>query len=334
MDIAVVIATNRENCISKWLERWQEEFHDTRVIIVEDNPTTTFADTIREFDYKNIEHYAWDDIDRDLRKDAWIIPRRTSAVKSYGFWKARNSDAIWTLDDDCYPEDSLRGAYLRTVEERLSFQPEPESWHNTISWTGFYPRGYPYEIRHPVMVHHGLWSGVPDLDGITALKHPEIRMAPATGREVIPVGKFFPMCGMNLTFRREMLPAMYFMLMGHDRNNNHWGFDRFDDIWAGLFVKRICDHLGYRITSGAPGIWHTKESDPVERVRKEESGIRAHEKFWQLVMQPSLDGCDTVADCYRQLARSVFNADLVLPEWASYWRSLSEAMYSWARICV
>jgi hypothetical protein len=47
------------------------------------------------------------------------------------------------------------------------------------------------------------------------------------------------MCGMNIGWKRELTSAMYFMLMGKDKNEKNWGFDRFDDIWAGIFVKKI-----------------------------------------------------------------------------------------------
>ena len=337
MDIAVVIATNRERCMKEWLAEWEQDLRDARVIVVEDSPRASFG--LDASGYINLAHNSWADIEDDLGGKAWIIPRRTSAVKSYGFWKAYREgfDAIWTLDDDCYPEDHLRGRYLEEIGDRLGGDRAQDSWWNTLGNSGMHPRGYPYgirEFRRPVMIHHGLWSGVPDLDGITALDHPDWQVPEPWLHEVktVPQG-MFPMCGMNLAFRREMTPAMYFMLMGHGADGIHWGFDRFDDIWAGLFAKRICDHLGYAVTSGSPSIRHTKESDPAERVRKEASGIEAHEKFWPLVAQADLRGCWTVAECYRELARSVHDVDQVLPKWEMYWDRLADAMRAWTELC-
>lgn len=336
MDIAVVIATNRERCMKEWLAEWEQDLRDARVIVVEDGPEASFD---LDAGYRDLSHHAWADIDGDLAGRSWIIPRRTSAVKSYGFLKAHNegADAIWTLDDDCYPEPAWRGDYLRVIEDRLSEDRGQDSWWNTLGHSGMHPRGYPYgirETRRPVMIHHGLWSGVPDLDGITALDHPDWQVPEPWLHEVktVPRG-MFPMCGMNLAFRREMTPAMYFMLMGHGADGNHWGFDRFDDIWAGLFAKRICDHLGYAVTSGSPSIRHTKESDPQERVRKEASGIEAHEKFWQFAAECDLDGRESVASCYRELAVSVECAGEALPEWFAYWCRLADAMRTWTELC-
>ena len=49
----------------------------------------------------------------------------------------------------------------------------------------------------------------------------------------IPKGTLFPMCGMNLTFNRELIgPAMYFGLMGDGQP-----IGRYDDMWAGWCTK-------------------------------------------------------------------------------------------------
>lgn len=334
MNITVVIASIRESSMQRWLQEWQDDLGDTRIMLVEDNPDQSFnLDTAR---YPDLSHYDWRDIEQDLGANAWIIPRRTSAIKSYGFLKAyrEGADAIWTLDDDCYPEDDRRGTYLDVIGDLLGSECLENSWWNTLGNTGMHPRGYPYEVRRqrrPVMIHHGLWSGIPDLDGITALKHPDYKLPASLLSEVktVPQG-FFPMCGMNLAFRREMTPAMYFMLMGSDASEKRYPFDRFDDIWAGLFAKRICDHLGYAVLSGAPSIVHTKESDPQERVIREAPGIRAHEKLWQQIEYPDLNGCLTVKECYRELAQVIHDTDQILPEWEEYWDKLADAMSIWA----
>lgn len=45
----------------------------------------------------------------------------------------------------------------------------------------------------------------------------------------IPKGTFFPMCGMNLAFNRELIgPAMYFGLMGYGQP-----VGCYYDMWAG-----------------------------------------------------------------------------------------------------
>ena len=106
MTVAVVVPTIREDCALRWLDEWKDDLAGARVILVEDNPEPTFAIT-------GAEHYSWRDF-AELGADEWIIPRRTSACRSFGFLKALEggADIIWTLDDDCYPEDARRGRYL------------------------------------------------------------------------------------------------------------------------------------------------------------------------------------------------------------------------------
>jgi hypothetical protein len=351
--LAVVIATCREASVNRWLEAWQPHLADQMIYVIEDSPQPKMSLNLRG--YKEIRRWSWKGIEEQLRHRSWIIPRRTSAIKSFGFQQAYKDghDYIWTLDDDCFPEPNspLDGAwpYVGTIKHWLEMSQADDSWYNTIEEHGLYPRGYPYGIRQDkqqVQIWHGLWSGVPDLDGVTALEHHKLRLDPHTGIERIPTGQMFPMCGMNLAFRREMAPAMYFGLQGRmlnpepDSLMRHGSpeplpFDRFDDIWAGLFAKRICDHLGYAVMSGAPSIIHTKESDPTQRVLKEAPGIAAHEILWPKIANPHVlhAAHTTVKSCYSALANTVDSAsyDSAMP-FPDYWKKLAEAMHLWTEL--
>src|SRR5438093_13018438 len=102
MKIVIVIPTIREECFKDWLHRWAEELGNHTILVVEDNPTKSFSVPSRQ----NIFHYSWKEIDDELKDKAWIIPRRTDCVRSFGFYKAyqMQPDMIMTLDDDCYPD--------------------------------------------------------------------------------------------------------------------------------------------------------------------------------------------------------------------------------------
>lgn len=345
--LAVVIASNREASIQRWLYAWKNILKDVPVYIVEDNHTHTFNILKERHGYTNLQHFSWTSISADLGDSSWIIPRHTSAIKSYGFWKAKKDshDFIWTLDDDCLPETGSGAPwnYPQQMIQALSTKHPEDSWYNTMdSCNDLYPRGYPYGVRQAQQVtaiHHGLWSGVPDLDGITALEHHEFRTQPYHTVERIPTGKLFPMCGMNLAFRSEFIPAMYFGLQGSTLHPatvsivpEKLPFDRFDDIWAGLFAKKIADHLGYAVTTGAPSILHTKESDPVQRVIKEGPGIAAHEALWRTVKHANL-GANSLSPvtAYKSLAHSVDCAANDLP-FPYYWHDLADAMRIWAEL--
>ncbi len=247
-DVAVVIPTIRN---LDFLASWKNEFADSIGIIIEDHPKRQIISPRKYF--KKVYHFTWQDIDREFKDNNWIFSRRNAGIRSYGFYKAYlfGYKVILTLDDDCYPAES---DFLEKHLANLEFK-APQSWFPTYPHpTYMYTRGYPYSVRAKteVVISHGLWSGALDLDAKTEVKLPKLlNEAPYPPlRQFIPRDYFFPMCSMNLAFKREITPLMYFPLMGYDPRGRYWGFDRYDDIWAGLFAKKVCDHLNLTIVNG------------------------------------------------------------------------------------
>jgi hypothetical protein len=302
--IAVVCPSNRPDSLERWRREWKAEFDrlDVRVYEVLDEPET------------------WLEITHALGKNsAWIIPRQTDCIRSYGFWRAwrDGADYILTIDDDCYPD----GRWLKHHVEWLETD-EPR-WKPTVT---IKPRGMP-ENRglRPTHINHGLWSHIPDLDAETQLASPPPYQYEGI-RGWIGAGSYYPMSGMNLAFRREMVPAMYFMLMGtHLLYDVPWGYDRFGDIWAGVMSKKVCDHLGFAVRSGSPWVRHERASDPHINLIKEREPKAANEWLWERVDEVRLTQ-DSVARCYYELADK-----LVLPD-SGYWRTLKRAMHVWAEL--
>lgn len=331
----VVIATIRRDCLERFLAEWRDAFARAaaRVIVVEDQPQRTFAIDPASHPF-SVAHYAWSDIEEDLGSSAWILPRRTSAIKSYGFWKAYEEGAEWilALDDDCYPATrKLEGFPVEPLIERHAANLF-ERRHSEASWAsstrGLRPRGLPYEattrevLPERIWLSHGLWANVPDVDGETQLGLSDFpHVSEYFVEQLIPRGVFFPMCGMNLAWKRPLTPAMFFMLMGADAQGASWGYHRFDDIWAGLFAKKILDHLGYRAYSGHPVVWHDRASDAATNAEREAPGRDAHEHLSVAVDGIELRGT-TVVECYLELAER-------LPMEGPYWDRLREAMRLW-----
>ena len=89
-----------------------------------------------------------------------------------------------------------------------------------------YTRGFPYEVRNKkrVVISHGLWSNKMDMDAQTQLTIGDVNISAYPPlRQFVPQGQFFPMSSMNLAFTRDMVPLMYFPLMGKDPQGNAWG---------------------------------------------------------------------------------------------------------------
>lgn len=313
----IVVPTIREGSIRDFLSSWREELNSARILVIEDNPQRSFS----LGEYPNVEHYAWEDIDRDLGANSWIIPRRTDSIRSYGFIKAfeEGPDIIITLDDDCYPSGECSN-FIKQHWTRIQAGGQHQAWCPTGD--GTITRGVPYfeyNRRWPCALNHGLWDAIPDYDAPTQLVESRQNRTFMPLEQTIPTGLYFPMCGMNIAFRPEVAPALYFLLMGPD-----WGYDRFGDIWAGVMVKKICDHLGYSINSGMPRVEHRRASNVWDNLRKEAPGLRTNEEFWREVDRIVLHGSD-FGECYAEIANR-------LKPTSEYWSKLKEAMLTWTNL--
>lgn len=316
----LVVPTVRQECMRQFLDAWEPEFAGVELVVVEDNPERTFELRTSAL----VSHFCWKDIDAAFGEDRWIVPRRTDCVRSFGYWEAwrRKPDMIVTLDDDCMPPASGPAGFLQAHWRRLEQGGDQDAWVSTTS--GTIPRGVPYHARNRTarcVINHGLWTNVIDYDAITQLA--QVRTPTPVGfpDQTIPRGAFYPMCGMNLAFRPEIAPAMYFLLMGRD-----WGVDRFGDIWCGLFSKRVCDHLGFAVNSGSPTVFHARASNVWANLRKEATGMERNETLWRLADRTVLTA-NTVAGCYRQLADAVAAEGRATND--DYLGKLGDAMRRW-----
>jgi reversibly glycosylated polypeptide/UDP-arabinopyranose mutase len=301
MRAVIVVPTIREAEIQKFLAQWGPHFRDHHVIVVEDNPERSFALP------KGTRHVSWKEMDAELGADAVIIPRRTDAVRNYGFLLAARErpDMILTLDDDCYPSDAQGTPETNFVEAHWRMLNTPGTDLPVLD-TMFSavlpvrPRGYPKAAREMrTVVNHGLWNGVPDLDGETQLKNEGMRVTFPAHSLQVPPGVLFPMCGMNLSFRPEALPLVYYMPSGQGQP-----YHRFADIWLGWILKKVCDHLGWSVRTGVPFVFHSRASNAARNAELESHGMGMNDKLWSLVDRMEITG-STVRECldslYRQL---------------------------------
>ncbi len=301
MKVFLVIPTIRN---LDFLAEWQGQFRDCHLLIVEDRPAKTVKSPSGQF--ASIHHVDWRDIASEFGVDEWIFSRQNAGIRSFGFWKAYTlgADVILTLDDDCFPAEE------QFVEKHLDAlaASAPEGWFPTFPHPAYlYTRGFPYAIRgkRRVVVNHGLWSNKMDMDAQTQLTIGDVNIpAYPLLRSFVPRGEYFPMSSMNLAFTREVTPLMYFPLMGYDPLGNAWGFDRFDDIWAGIFTKKVLDHLGWAVANGSPFVEHRKASDPQKNLIKEKSGLAVNEVLWERIAAVELTQ-KTPAACYREMAERI-----------------------------
>lgn len=267
----LVIPTNRPERLQDFFKAWQGRGDWDRVILVEDAPQRTIFGGL-------IDHaFSWKEIDEQLGKDAWIISRRDSAIRCFGFlvaWKM-GADYVLTLDDDCFPvpERYIGGTLF---DHHIVLMKNQIVWRSTVQGR---TRGLPYKNfgRLETVANVGLWTGSGDPDAVCELaagRAPDCILSEDSW--IVPSNQLVPVCGMNLCIARRALPLFYFPLMGEGQP-----YRRFDDIWAGVIAKRCIDALGWNMSVGPPFVDHRRASDPIKNLVAEAPGIAANETFWQ-----------------------------------------------------
>lgn len=285
--IAVVLPTCRPDQLAHWYAQWEEQFdlHKPTVYIIHDALEVSKATL-------PAHHCCWADIDRDWADSALIFPHHTDGVRCYGFWLAvkQGADIVITLDDDVVPDGDSIGGHIQALTPVFS-----ERWLYAAS---IRTRGLPYRDTTTVItpvISHGLWSGVPDLDAPSQLIQPDQTAKGIAGK--VERGMYFPQSGMNLAFRKEILPVMFWPPMGPSLP-----YERFGDIWAGVISQCVCAHLGLPVMNAYSWVRHDRLSNVFFNLELEAPGIRENERFWRLVDSADLTGCHDAVGCIYALA--------------------------------
>jgi hypothetical protein len=300
------------------------------------------------------------------------LSRRDSGIKAWGFLKAvteHQADVVLTLDDDCYPgplgadwrlhRDHVAPAALfedareHFVERHLAALFSTRKWTTTIP--GFNPRGLPYGMKGgatsatwdnslgylPVVLNMGVWETIPDRDAVHELtnydrdgNYKEWKPRPSVYREtrVLSPQQFWPLCGMNLAFRCEIAPLLYFPRMGAGLPTEV-PFRRFDDIWCGVIAQKCLAHLDLSAAVGKPIVSHRKASNPLDNLVNEAPGIRANEQFWRVIDDLKLSGAETPLECMIVASEQIGAAEgkVTDPLLKCYLPHLGKWMEAWTR---
>ena len=290
------------------------------------------------------------------RRYEGIIPERCHAETSFGFLVAYEEDAgvVLELDDDVHITKDLVKKHVEnlTCKEGITVHAKGK-WYNTMenlvlnNDSTIYPRGHPYssEARQwdyswaktggECVLNMGLWLQNPDLDALTLVYYSGLDgkcdiKSNGCKREKVVVGEgtYFAVCSMNTSFKTEVIPAFYQLYM------NIQGIDRFDDIWSGIFLKRIADHLGERIGIGKPLGSHIKRSRNVfDDLRKELGGLVMNERLWRIVDGAELSS-KSFADCYLELAEHFsesLSEQIKEPMYVKFMRLQIQKMRTWIK---
>lgn len=347
----VVVPTVRPDSIRNFLDLWRvEDIPGVRFLFVNDGMSV--------FDNEGILETSWEQIDEILGSGSWIIPRKTDCVRSFGFLMAARMGAkyIISMDDDCFPSEGRPENFFMDHLKILS-----SGIHPSFSTTGhrllnMRPRGLPRRDvmtslpSRRILINHGLWDGQLDLAGDDAVNtmsqfgRNDVPMTWLPPRfDIVPQGFFYPMCGMNVSFSVDMLPAMYFTLQGTmhvDGVDHALDYDRWGDIWCGLFSKIVADNIGGYVSSGTPRVFHSRASSATKNRDKERAGLFLHPKMVSHLMQDGIVkrrdviNFENVGEMYVEIADSLREVGGATNDERAYLILLSEAMKQWVETCL
>lgn len=282
-----------------------------------------------------------------------LIPAASHAQTSFGLlymWANSFNFGIF-IDDDTRPHRAFDyfGTHLQNLQDENQIErvQSDTQWVNVLYQNadthGLYPRGYPYSAMDEtiesdpttvgdVVASQGLWTNVPDLDAIRILMDGDLdgqaqtrlTRTDYTGRFVAAQDQYLTVCSMNLAFRREIIPAFYQLPM----DDNPWGIGRFDDIWSGVILKRVCDHLDKTIINGYPLCEHNKAPRPTfDDLHTEAPGLELNEHLWTVVDETSISA-RSYADAYATIATELLSREFDYTNGA-FFNHIGESMHDW-----
>jgi hypothetical protein len=207
-----------------------------------------------------------------------LVPYNSDNRRNIGYLMAveEGADILVAVDDDNFVMEEDWYAGHAHLGQRRSHQTVSTStgWFNSCSCMEYepprtiYARGYPYHkrwIEHKetyttsdgrVVLNGGMWLREPDVDSLTRLSQPVCGVKVTKPCIMLARGIMAPINTQNTAFHRDTVPAFYFVPVGDPIGGV--ACDRYGDIWAGFFLKKVIDHLDDRITFGDPACDHRR----------------------------------------------------------------------------
>lgn len=187
------------------------------------------------------------------------------------------ADVVIVLDDDCYPAHGSIDEFIHHHVRELNKTHEIPLFKAVTQPAS---RGTPYRnrsVRLPAAACMGFWIKVGDYDAPSQLVYGAEN--PMTFDKSPIFGQFFPLCGMNLSFKPKLWDPWW----------NFIDVSRFDDIWQGFLWQKFAYTQGYCFSLSGPEVLHSRQSNVWANLKDEALHLEANETLWQKIFEAPLD---------------------------------------------
>lgn len=326
--------------LTAFMNEWKPVFLRFHLIIVKDPDLSEELQIPEGF---NLDVYTKSDIDQVVGSSTSILFSGYSC-RYFGYLISRKKYII-SVDDDCIPARDAKGALVDIVAQHITNLATPATpfFFNTLydpyRKGADFVRGYPFSMRSGVEcgLSCGLWLNLADYDAPTQALKPEQKNSRYVDAVLtVPAGALMPVSGINMAFNRELVgPALLPALRLAGEGKLRW--ETVEDIWSGMCVKVICDHLGLGVKSGLPYVWRKERGNAIDSLKKEWEGVKLMEEvvpFFQSVrLQRS---AVTAEDCVVEMAKTVkeqlgqadpmfARAAEAMVEWVKLWKTVGSS---------
>lgn len=323
--------------LTTFMNEWRPVFSRFHLIIVKDPDLSGEIQIPEGF---NVDVYTRSDIDRVVGSSTSVLFSGYSC-RYFGYLMSRKKYVI-SIDDDCIPAKDNEGSLVDIVVQHITNLTTPATpfFFNTLydpyRKGADFVRGYPFSLREGVTcaLSCGLWLNLADYDAPTQALKPELRNSRYVDAVLtVPVRAMLPLSGINIAFDRELVgPALIPALKLAGEGKFRW--ETMEDIWSGMCVKVISDHMGLGVKSGLPYVWRNERGNAIESLKKEWEGVKLMEEvvpFFQAVRLPQ--SAVTAEDCVVELAKIVkeqlgqsypmfVRAAEAMVEWIKVWKAV------------
>lgn len=290
-------------------------------------------------------------------KLADIVPYNSGNRRNIGYLMAlqRGAEMIIDIDDDNFiGEEDFIGPH-KIVGQVQEFPAISSStgWYNICSMMDtepphiIYPRGYPYskrwidevittkKCRGRIVMNAGLWLVDPDVDAVTRLNQDVKTTSLKNPRIFLSADTWSPINTQNTAFHRDTIPCFYFVIMGESIKGLN--IDRYGDIWAGYFARKVIDRMGDYVSYGLPLTIHKRNKHNILKdLQHEFWGMLYTESLVEIVNEISLTKRD-YSSLYVELAdaieRIVTQSNKYDSDMVNYFKKITRNMRIWVDAC-